>query len=625
MRNNSSGNSSSRTETERKVRPINRQPNNDNRNSTPSRDKFSVSLYYKKNLIKTLLDSGAEIDVISESWASKYPELKKEKSSHTLVAAFGKRVRNPLIVNIPISNRNGTTITVRCAIAPLDGHPDLLLSDQTRRKLKIPWPEDSNPQVEEGTKQEDTPATPARVCLPPDTQEESEAMETQDTALTQKQPMPMKIEQEIIKHPRVFAQKLSRAGTAKINPIEIHVPKGKQVYVPPRTINQTLISDLRKEIETMQESAVIEPSTSRHNTPLMVLRKPNGKLRVCADLRALNRVCEEFEWEFPRLDVALSRMTAASIFSKIDLTSGFWQLPLHPESRDYTTFRFDGKTWRFTVVPFGWKGAPASFQSTMDMILQHGINKGFLSVYMDDILVHSRNIDEHVRHLKWTLNQLEKFGFFLNQDKCVFGVDEVEFLGHIISANGVRPKKDKLDLIQNLKVPRNLHELRSLLGTLGFYQTFIQGFASITRPISALLSKQNKFHWGLEQETALQKVKAAFADLSPLAYIDPENTREFILITDASINAIGAQLIKINNQDERSTVLNVSRTLSGPESRYTNTERELLAITWALSRLEIITAGKPIIVHTDHAALIPILTGSVKTFQQQELRDYDRN
>ena len=362
----------------------------------------------------------------------------------------------------------------------------------------------------------------------------------------------------------------------------------------------------------MQTAGVIEPSRARHNTPLLAIKKANGKLRICADLRALNRVCEDFEWEFPRLDVALSKMTTATIFSKIDLTSGFWQLPLSEKSRDCTTFRFDGNTWRFAVVPFGWKGAPAAFQSTMDMVLQQGINKGFLSVYMDDILVHSRNLSEHVENLDWTLRTLTRAGFKLNPDKCVFGVSEIEFLGHIVSSAGIKPKPDKLDIIQNLGKPRNVRELRSLLGTIGFYQSFIPGYASLIRPMSKLLSAKEPFLWGDPQNDALTRIKGAFTAVNPLAYIDPLNSKEFVLITDASASALGAQLLRVNHDGQRFVVTNVSRALLSAETRYSNTERELLAIVWALERLEIIIAGRVVTVRTDHAALLPILTGSVK-------------
>jgi len=203
-------------------------------------------------------------------------------------------------------------------------------------------------------------------------------------------------------------------------------------------------------------------------------------------------------------------------------------------------------------------------------------------------------------------------GFKLNPEKCLFGVKEVEFLGHIISAQGIKPKPDKLETIQNLKAPRTLRELRGLLGTLGFYQNFVPGYATLTRPLSALLSQKEKFHWGPEHDVALTRVKQAFSIVSPLDYMDPENTASFTLITDASMTAIGAQLIRVDHSGRSTVISNVSRALSSVETRYSNTERELLAIVWALTRLEIIIANKPVSVQTDHAALVPILTGSVK-------------
>ena len=263
-------------------------------------------------------------------------------------------------------------------------------------------------------------------------------------------------------------------------------------------------------------------------------------------------------------------------------------------------------------MPFGWKGAPAAFQSTMDTLLQRGIHDGFITVYMDDILVHSRNMDDHINHLGWVFDTLSKAYFRLNPEKCLFALSEVEFLGHKISSKGVFPKEDKLDSIANLKQPKNLRELRGLLGTLGFYQTFVPNFATLARPMSKLLSAKQEFRWGPEQDAALSSIKRAFASINPLSLIDPENTKGFVLITDASANAIGAQLLRVNNNNDQLLVMNVSRALSPTEQRYSNTERELLSVVWALNRLELIMCGKRVDIYTDHAALIPILLGSVK-------------
>ena len=435
--------------------------------------------------------------------------------------------------------------------------------------------------------------------------------------------MPLAVERVVLHYADMFTEKLARGGDADVESVSIHIPTGKQVYVPPRPTNPNLLSELREEIENMRKAGIIEPSHARHNTPLHVVKKSNGKLRVCADLRALNAVCEKFEWEFPRLDVAVSRMTTARIFSKLDLTSGFWQLSLNPESRDVTTFRFDGRTWRFAVVPFGWKGAPAAFQSCMDTVLEEGKRRGFLTVYMDDILVHSRTLEDHVEHLQWTLRTLEKARFRLNPKKCIFGTNEVEFLGHLVSEKGIKPVPSKLDTIQGLKAPKNIRELRGCIGTLGFYQNFVPGYSTLMRPLTSLLTKKTPFKWTTECNEALCKIKEAFANINPMDYSDPENTSAFELTTDASGIAIGAQLKRIDHEGNKTVVANVGRALTGAETRYSNTERELLAITWAFGRLEILIAGKVVHVRTDHAALIPILTGEprkVSTARVERLR-----
>jgi hypothetical protein len=410
----------------------------------------------------------------------------------------------------------------------------------------------------------------------------------------------------------IFQEKLSRAGAARTEPVEIHVPRGKQIYVPPRQINQTIIEDLRAEIQSMRQAGVIEPSNSRHNTPLTAVRKSSGKLRICMDLRALNSVCEDFKWEFPRMDRLLRKMSAAMVFSKLDLTSGFWQIPLKESCRDLTTFRIDGNSYRFRVMPFGWKCAPAVFQAAMDTILDKGIKEGFLSVYMDDILIHSPSPAEHYKHLRWLFQTLASHGIKLNMPKCIIGKPHVEFLGHIISTEGIKPVPDKLDVIHRLAPASNISQVRSLLGTLGFYQNFIPRFAEIMKPISLLLRKGRPFVWGSEQDEALTKIKQSFKDVNPLHFLQPDSTKEFVIRTDASQIALGAQLRRIGEDNKESVIANISRALTPAETRYSNTERELLAMVWAQTRLEMLTAGFPINFETDHAALIPILSGSVK-------------
>jgi len=389
------------------------------REELPSQ-RFAVDLLYKNQIVSALLDSGADASVVSTRWANKHQELKRKISSQILTSAFGDPLKNPEEIEIPLKlpqARNQVTIT--CAVVPLTGHADILLSDDDRHKLGIDWPDGKNKETQESHEEYDPQSRYKVVADEPVIEQVSHTTEIDKIS----KPMPLQVEQLLLRFSEIFVQKLDYAGAAHVEPIEIHVPTGKQIYVPPRQIKPTILDAFRKEIDDMHTAGVIEPSHAKHNTPLLAVMKSNGKLRICADLRALNRICEKFEWEFPRLDLALTKMTTSTIFSKIDLTSGFWQLPLSQNSRDYTTFRFDGKTWRFTVVPFGWKGAPAAFQSTMDSVLQQGIHSGFLTVYMDDILVHSRNTNEHVKHLNWTLSTLRKVGFKLNPDKCIFGVN----------------------------------------------------------------------------------------------------------------------------------------------------------------------------------------------------------
>ena len=408
----------------------------------------------------------------------------------------------------------------------------------------------------------------------------------------------------------IFKDQLVQAGLAKCDPVEIAVPQRTQIFVPSRPIRLEMAEELQDELRKMAEAGVIEPSGAKHNSPLLVVRKQTGRLRVCIDLRSLNQKSEIFRWDFPRVDMALKRMAPATIFSKLDLTSGFWQMPLGQESKDYTTFRVNGKAWRFNVVPFGWKNSPAVFQAMMDMVLSDGISGGYVTVYMDDILVHSQNVSQHAEHLREVFNVIRDHRLVLNPEKCVIGASEVQFLGHILSPSGIRPAPDKLEHIQELSIPETREQLRSALGLLGYYAEHINGYAEIAKPLTSLLSQSRKFHWGLEQQTSWDKLRHEFAKDNPLTYMDWDNTSSFILTTDASAQAIGARLERIDREGQHHVVTNVGRALTSPEMNYSNTERELLAITWALKRLELLTAGLPIRIETDHAALIPILTKS---------------
>ena len=540
-----------------------------------------TKLVISGEVVPALIDTGANVNVMPKEIADRHPETKRRRSTITLYPVFGNPLRNPDAIDIMAhSFPDGKPSRLTFHIAPTHENEFCLITPKSAEMLGIDdW---KNP------------------------------LEIPDKMST-KLPIPgidngKKLTELVRKNRDIFQEQLVKAGQALCDPVDISVPTRSQIFMPSRPIHHDVADELDVELDKMVEAGVIEPSNARHNSPLIVVRKPNGKLRVCVDLRCLNGKSDLFKWDYPRVDLALRRMTPATIFSKLDLTSGFWQLPLKEDSRDYTTFRVSGRAWRFTVVPFGWKNSPAIFQAMMDMVLSVGIARGYVTVYMDDILIHSRNIDDHAIHLRTVFEALRHHRLVLNPEKCVIGAQEVPFLGHILSPSGIRPAPDKLEHIQDLPTPTSRDQLRSTLGLLGYYSEHIKGYAEIARPLTSLLSASRKFKWGELEQRSWDRLRHEFAKDNPLTYMDWEHTKEFVLTTDASMQAIGARLGRIDNEGNYHVVTNVGRTLTGAESRYSNTERELLAIVWALKRLEIMTAGLPISIETDHAALIPILT-----------------
>jgi len=316
-----------------------------------------VKLVYKGEVIPALIDTGADVNVISKEWADRHMHITRRLSDLALYPAFGKPLEDPEVIDLMVRAEGQKRLSkITFHIAPINKRGLCLITPKSAEMLGV-----------------------SHLIIP---------KSVPDDVVSTNQQIPVAISKElrdILEEDQdIFQSQLVRAGQAVSDQVDIIVPSRSQVFVPSRPINHDVLQELYEELDRMLESGVIEPSYARRNSPLIVVRKPNGKLRVCIDLRCLNSKSELFRWDYPRVDLALRRMAPATIFSKLDLTSGFWQMPLSEESRDYTTFRVGGRAWRFTVVPFGWKNSPAVFQAMMDMILSEPVAKGYVTVYMDD-------------------------------------------------------------------------------------------------------------------------------------------------------------------------------------------------------------------------------------------------
>ena len=334
---------------------------------------------------------------------------------------------------------------------------------------------------------------------------------------------------------------------------------------------------------------------------MLFVKKKDGSMRMCIDYRALNAITVKNKYPLPRVDELFDRLQGAKYFTKIDLRSGYHQIRIHPESVEKTAFRTRYGHFEFLVLPFGLTNAPATFMHLMHQIFRPFLDT-FVLVFLDDILIFSQTLEEHRRHVETVLTTLRDNQLYAKQSKCELFQTSVEFLGHIIDRDGVHMMADKVKAITDWPPLRNVEEVRSFLGTIGYYRRFIRMFSAVAEPISRLLSKDVAFHWGTEQEQAFAALKQAVSQQPVLILPDP--TRAYVVTTDASGFATGAVLQQDHGQGPQPIGF-LSKKMLPAERNYPVHEQELLAIIIALRAWRHYLHGShfTIVVQTDHKSL----------------------
>jgi len=348
---------------------------------------------------------------------------------------------------------------------------------------------------------------------------------------------------------------------------------------------------------------IISPSLSPHCSPLLAVRKNDGTHRFCLDCRHLNNQTEFDAEPIADINAIFAHLSNKSIFTKIDLTSGYWQVPLSESSRKYTAFRTRSGLYEFQVMPFGLANAPATFSRLIRMVTADIEN---IHVYMDDILIATSTWEEHLNTLQLLLKSLSNHGLRAKPSKCEFGFDNLQYLGHQLGHNKLQPTSGRVEAIESAPLPKNKQQLRSFLGAVGYYQQFIPHYADKAAPLHDLLKKNapEQLQWTDTTTDVFDSLKTSLTT-KPILQL-PDSNAPFILRTDASQLGLGAVLLQPSKKDFRlySPVFYASRRLRGPEVNYSTIEKEALAIYWALQKFEIYLYGREFVIETDHRPLL---------------------
>ncbi|GKA26038.1 putative nucleotidyltransferase, ribonuclease H [Tanacetum coccineum] len=396
--------------------------------------------------------------------------------------------------------------------------------------------------------------------------------------------------------PKNFQEDLP--GLPPVHQVEFKIdliPGAAPVARAPYRLAPSEMQELSDQLQELADRGFIRPSTSPWGAPVLFVKKKDGSFRMCIDYRELNKLTVKNRYPLPRIDDLFDQLQGSSTYSKIDLRSGYHQLRVRDEDIPKTAFRTRYGHYEFQVMPFGLTNAPAVFMDLMNRVCKPYLDK-FVIVFIDDILIYSRNKEEHEDHLRIILELLKKEKLYAKFSKCDFWISTVQFLRHVIDSRGIHVDPAKIKAVKDWASPTTPTEIRQFLGLVGYYRRFIEGFSKIAKPLTELTQKNKKYIWGENQESAFQLLKQKLCEAPILAL--PEGNNDFVIYCDASL-----------------------------QENYTTHDLELGAVVFALKIWRHYLYGTKCTVFTDHKSLQHILDQKELNMRQRRwlelLADYD--
>lgn len=397
----------------------------------------------------------------------------------------------------------------------------------------------------------------------------------------------------------------SKSGTlSKTSLIKHYIDTGdarpiKQVQY---TMSPYIQKDVHTEIDRLLEIGVIIPcKSSAWNNPMVAVRKPSGKIRLCIDARKLNEVTHKDAYPIQQMNRILSQLTGTKILSSIDFSDAYHQVELDIDSQPKTAFSISGKGhFVYCRMPFGLCNSGATLCRLVDRVIGCDMEPNVF-VYLDDIIIATNTFEEHCRCLKEIARRLNESGLTISIEKSRFCMRKLTYLGYVIDENGVQPDPDKISAVNNYPTPKTVKDVRRLIGLAGWYRRFIPNFSTITAPLTDLTKKGKRFEWGESAEAAMQTIKQILVSAPVLA--NPDYDKPFIIQSDASDVGMGAVLVQGEGENER-IIAFTSAKFSSAQRNYQTTERECLAVITAIEKFRPYIEGVKFTVVTDHASLL---------------------
>ncbi|GJV64745.1 putative reverse transcriptase domain-containing protein [Tanacetum coccineum] len=411
-------------------------------------------------------------------------------------------------------------------------------------------------------------------------------------------------------------------GLPPTRPVEFQIdliPGAAPVARAPYRLAPSEMKELSEQLQELSDKGFIRPSSSPWGAPVLFVKKKDGSFRMCIDYRELNKLTVKNRYPLPRIDDLFDQLQGSSIYSKIDLRSGYHQLRVREQDIPKTAFRTRYGHYEFQVMPFGLTNAPAVFMDLMNRVCKPYLDK-FVIVFIDDILIYSKDKKEHEEHLKAILELLKKEKLYAKFSKCEFWIPKVQFLGHVIDSRGIHVDPAKIESIKDWASPKTPTEIRQFLGLAGYYRRFIEGFSKIAKSMTKLTQKGIKFDWGEKEENAFQLIKQKLCSAPILAL--PEGSEDFVVYCDALHKGLGVVLMQ-----REKVIAYASQQLKIHEKNYTTHDLELRSVVFALNIWRHYLYGSKYTMFTDHKSLQHILDQKELNMRQRRwlelLSDYD--